>query len=92
MLIEEKINNLILSLENASSVTAEYINSRIEALHQEKQDIMKSFTHIPQKQNEIANFSDFDWENLSIEEKNKVARSFIEKVILTKNNVEIVFK
>ncbi len=92
MLIEEKINNLILSLENSSSVTSEYINSRIEALHLEKQSIMNSYVPVPQTQGDVAGFSDFDWDNLNIEGKNKVARSFIDKVILTQDNVEIMFK
>lgn len=92
MVIEEKINNLILSLENTSNITTEYINARIEALHQEKQNIMNTYTHIPQKQSDVANFNQEDWKKLSIEEKNKIARSFIEKVVLTKDNVEIFFK
>ncbi|NCC16577.1 MAG: recombinase family protein [Clostridia bacterium] len=94
MLIEEKINNLISTLESASSITVEYINARIEALHEEKQNIMKEYTSLPQKQqhNDVRTFNVDDWENLSIQDKNKVARNFIDKVVLTKDNVEIFYK
>ncbi len=94
MLIEEKINNLILSLETASNITIEYINARIEALHQEKQKYMSEYSTLPNKKNnnEIASFDFKDWAKLSIPDKNKIARGFIEKVVLTSGNIEIFFK
>ncbi len=73
-------------------MTAEYVNARIEALHREKQEIMNSYIDIPQKQKEVSSISINDWKKLTIEGKNKIARDFIDKVVLTKDNAEIFYK
>lgn len=92
--IDGKIENLISTLETATNISAEYINRRIDALHNEKQLLISQYSesltgsHIM----EIAPFSAEDWEKLSFDEKRNIARNLISKVILKKDGVTIQIK
>lgn len=92
--IDAKIENLVMSLENVSSVSASYINQRIETLHHEKQLLMHRYNESLSEYNiaEVAPFSAADWEKMSIEEKRNLARSMIDTVTLSEDGIHVKFK
>lgn len=89
--IDAKIENLILSLEDSSTVSASYINKRIEALDQEKQNIIQA--HAKQfSESKIVLPSIKDYDNMSFDEKKLLAQALIEKVYLSNKGLEITWK
>lgn len=92
--IDAKIENLIISLENVSNVSAQYINQRIETLHQEKQLLMYRYNNAIAEYNiaEVEPFSAADWEKMQLEEKRNLARSMIKTVFLSEDGIDVKFK
>ncbi len=92
--IDAKIENLILTLENVSSISAEYINRRIETLHHEKQLLMHRYNETLAEYNiaEIAPFSPGDWDAMDIEQKRQLVRTLIESVILSEDGISMHFR
>ncbi len=92
--IDGKIENLINTLENVSNISAEYINRRIEILHQEKQQLLyKSEEAIAGFHTaEVIPFTAKDWKNMAFSDKRDIARSLIDKVILSENGIDVQFK
>ena len=92
--IDAKIENLIVSLENVSNVSAQYINQRIETLHQEKQLLMYRYNKAIAEYNiaEVEPFSAADWEEMPLEEKRNMARSMIKAVFLSEDGIDVKFK
>ena len=92
--IDSKIENLINTLENVSNISAGYINQRIEVLHEEKQQLLcKSEKAIAGFHTaEVIPFAAKDWKNMSFADKRDIARSLIEKVILSENGIDVQFK
>ncbi len=92
--IDSKIENLIMSLESFSNVSAQYINQRIESLHHEKQLLMHKYNEAITEYNvaEVEPFSAADWETASMEEKRSTARYMINAVYLSENGLSIDFK
>ena len=92
--IDAKIENLIMSLESVSNVSAQYINQRIESLHHEKQLLMHQYNEVISEYNiaEINPFTAKDWEVMDMENKRNIARSVIDYVTLSKDNIHVEFK
>lgn len=92
--IDSKIENLISTLENVSQISAEYINRRIEALHREKQLLIHQYSEALTEYNsiEVIPFTAEDWENMSLDDKRDVAKSMIDRVILSKDGIDVIFK
>lgn len=92
--IDAKIENLIASLENSGAVSAQYINRRIESLHQEKQLLFHRYHQTISEYAiaEIAPFSAADWENMPPEEKRALLRSMVDAVMLSEDGVHVDFK
>ncbi len=92
--IDSKIDNLVLSLENISDVSATYINRRIEALHQEKLLLLAKYNTIiaDAQAIDIIPFSADDWYSMSMEDKREIAHSMIEKVLVFPDHVEVILK
>lgn len=95
--IDEKIEKLLNQLEEASNVTAKYINDRIEKLDAEKIGLsLKLNDELGNKVNNkkikdlINNFS--SWEELSFDDKKVFAKSLINKIYLGDNIVDIDWK
>ncbi len=92
--IDAKIENLIHTLENASQISAEYINRRIETLHQEKQLLLHQFAEALTTYNsmEMIPFSAKDWVTADICTKRDIARNMLEKVVLSKEGIFLHIK
>ena len=92
--IDSKIENLISTLENVSQISAEYINCRIETLHREKQLLIHQYSEALTEFNavEIIPFTAEDWENMSFEDRRDIAKSMIDRVVLSENGVDVRFK
>lgn len=92
--IDSKIENLISTLENVSQISAEYINRRIETLHREKQLLIHQYSEALTEFNavEIIPFTAEDWENMSFEDRRDIAKSMIDRVVLSEDGVDVRFK
>jgi len=89
--IDAKIDTLISSLESASCVTMEYINKRIEALDNEKKEILNRHTQALAKKPNIK-LPDFDYSSLSFDDKKYLREVFIDKILLKRDYIEILWK
>lgn len=89
--IDSKIEALISSLETASDVTMGYINKRIEALDAEKQTLLNQQTALVQKRQRFS-LPDLDYNNLSFNDKKMLLEIFVDRVLLTRDTVKIVWK
>ena len=94
MELDAKIENLLVSLESVSNISAEYINRRIETLHHEKQLILNQCAAAVEDYNtiDIQPFSAADWEVASMEEKRRIARTMINVVFLSEKGIKIDWK
>ena len=92
--IDAKIENLIMSLESVSNVSVQYINQRIESLHQEKQLLTYRYNEAISQYNiaEIKPFTASDWVKMPLEKKREIARSMIKVVFLSENGIDVKFK
>lgn len=89
--LDAKIENLIASLETANAITAEYVNQRVEALHNEKPLLLEQYTKSLSTANtkEVAPFSIGDWRAMSLEEKREIARSMIGRVVINQDGINV---
>ncbi|NLK37959.1 MAG: recombinase family protein [Epulopiscium sp.] len=90
--IDVKINNLISSLEDATGASMAYINKRIKELDEEKLALINMHSAEIKANKEKAFLPDFDYYNLSFEDKKYLAKLMIDKVILSDQVIEIVWK
>lgn len=88
--IDEKIQNLMncIASGGATSQTIVYINQEIEKLSKEK--IKLSQTMISTKKN--IPLEKIDFKKLCFEDKKIVAKSYIKKVVINDNSIEISFR
>lgn len=84
--IEQKINRLVDVLAESSEVSASYIAQKIDTLHKEREALMQQDQRKPHKTEQL------DFYSLGFEEKKIVAAQFIEKILLSGENVNIVWK
>jgi DNA invertase Pin-like site-specific DNA recombinase len=92
--IDEKIENLINQLQDSSTVTAKYINERIEKLDSEKKELSSQINnqlgHKINNQKIIELVNSFSsWQELSFEDKKNYIRVFINRIYLGNNNIDI---
>lgn len=92
--IDARIVNLIRVLENSSDVSYSYINSRIESLHAEKQDLMHEVAKIiiENKSVNIPPMTLEEWNEMSFDRKRDIARSLISTVCINDTDIVINFK
>lgn len=83
---DSKIERLVDVLTESSEVSASYISKKIEALHKERELLMQQDKKKPPKTEQ------FDFYSLSFEEKKVVAAQFIERILLSDENVNIIWK
>lgn len=84
--IEQKIERLVNALSECSDISAAYISKQIETLHKKREMLMVDVAKEPQQIKQI------DFFTLSFEDKKIIAAEFIEKILLGKNNVNILWK
>ena len=90
--IDAKIEALISNLEESTAITAKYINQRIATLDDEKQQLIEQHSKdIATKREQIV-IPDYDYNNLSFDEKRELAKLLVKHVWLGSGKVEIEWK
>lgn len=87
--IDQKIDRLVQAMEESSDVSIPYINRRIDKLDKERQTLLSKAAEVKPKPVKPAGFV---FDDLSFEEKKIVASTFIEKILVEGDNVEVVWK
>jgi len=95
---ETEINNLLDGLASSSGATIDHINKRINKLDDELKVLNKELS------DEVMSSKNIDknkivevkkliahWEDLEIEDKKKIAKIFINKILVSKDNIEIIW-
>lgn len=83
---DRKIERLVDVITESSEVSASYISKKIEALHKERERMIQQDNKKPVKPEQL------DFYSLGFEEKKVVAAQFIEKILLSNDTVNIVWK
>lgn len=84
--IEKKIERLVNALAASSEVSAEYIMHEIEKLHKERERILSANTLTHRTHNNL------NFKAASFDEKKIIAAEFIERILITGNEVNIVWR
>ncbi len=84
--IEQKISRLVEALSESSKTATPYIIAQIDALDKERESLLKN------SQKEDRPIKQIDFFSLEFEEKKVIASSFIEKILIHKDNVNIIWK
>ena len=86
--IEERIERLIAALSECGGVSASYINARIETLHRQREGLLGEL-----RQGEGGGQRQrLDFERADFDEKQIVARGFIEKIALQDDAADVIWK
>lgn len=95
--IKNEIENLINKIPMANEKVMSYINEKVNELDQQQINIQNQINLL--KNNEFENISDevikstlTNWNNLTFEDKKLIARTFIEKVIVYDDRLDIIYK
>ncbi len=95
--VEQKINNLVDGLADASGVTMKYLNEKITALEKEKRGLLQErqenrTSNITERQ--ICQFADILvlWDQMSIEQRREIGKLLIERIQVYNDKVEICWK
>lgn len=102
VIINDKINNLIEGLASASSITMKYINESLEKLDTEKAILENKLKDLTLKKynpdinvdkiKEITDNIDTIFDNSDLEQKKKIVKLLIDKIILSNDNLHIIYK
>lgn len=84
--IETKIERLVNALSEVSDVSAAYISKQIDALHKERESLMTD-----SKKCQVA-IGAIDFKALNFDDKKLVAAQFVDKILISGNEVNIVWK
>ncbi len=88
--IEEKIGNLVNALAESSAVTAKYVNSEIERLESQKQEIIAKLSSMAVSSSPLPLIIDFP--GLDFEDKKAVAAMIVKNVIVSPDETIVVRK
>lgn len=88
--IEEKINRLVGLMSEASDVSMKYINNQLEQLDMQKDQLLNEYKQPENDQKQ--NFQGITFNKLNFEEKKMVVQSFIEKIKVYDDEIEIIWK
>ena len=80
------------ALSEGSSVSMKYINKEIERLESHKQKIIKKNSKGDKFKNVKKVICKLNFNELDFEEKKKTAKELIERIEITENEVNIVWK
>lgn len=87
-LIEERIERLVTALSESSAVSVSYINAQIEKLHKQREKLLAEL----QKKKGLGHKQHLDFDAASFEEKQLIAREFIEKILLKDDEADVIWK
>lgn len=96
--VEENIKKLVDSLLNLNDIAVNYINERITELDSKKKMLLSKINKISmENSSQRINGEDLseylkNWDNYELEKKKSVAKTLIEKIVITDEEIEIVFK
>lgn len=95
--VQDEIESLINKIPMANEKVMKYINEKVELLEQQRCVLQNQLNVI--KNNNFESISDnmiratlTNWDNLSFEDKKLIASTFIEKVIIYDDRLDIVYK
>lgn len=88
--IDEKIERLVQSLVESTDVVMEYINREIGRLDRQKRALLEEVDKSNRQQSRKMKEIVFD--ELTMEEKRMAVDAFIEKILVSRNGIEIVWK
>lgn len=88
--IDERIERLISCIADSEDITVTYLNQQILKLDQEKRQILEEMEKM--RKNISGNYSKIDFGLLDMKEKHLTAATFIEKVLVGEDGIEIVWK
>ncbi len=84
--IEQRIERLVCAISRSGDVAVSYISAQIEALHKEREELLKS------SYKDIRDVKQIDFFTLSFDEKKIIAQTFIDKILIEGENVNIIWK
>lgn len=87
--IEQRIERLVQALAESSSVAVSYISKEIERLHNQREHFL---AQMGQGAGRKAEQKKVDFASASFEEKGMIAQAFIERILLTEDEINIVWK
>jgi len=90
LILENKIEKLISSISEASSISMKYINAQIEKYDKRCHVIQKQL--IDPTEDKRVKFNGIIFEELEFENKKLVAKSFLEKVLIFDEDIELCWK
>ncbi len=96
--VEENINKLVDSLLTLNETAGSYVNERIKELDNKKKQLQNKINklYMDNSPNKIngKDLSEYilNWDNYTLEQKKSVAKALIAKVVITDEEIEIVFK
>ncbi|HEX2927834.1 MAG TPA: recombinase family protein [Ruminiclostridium sp.] len=96
--VEENIKKLVDSLLNLNDIASNYVNERIAEFDSKKKTLLSKINKISiENSSQRINREDLpkylkNWNNYALEQKKSVAKTLIEKIVITDEEIEIVFK
>lgn len=90
MKIDEKIERLVMRLAEASDVTWDYIDTQIKKLDAEKRELESKLLKSQKKSSK--KYQNIIFAELDNMQKNTIASTFIEKILVGVDDIEIVWK
>lgn len=89
--VEEKICRLVNALAEGNSVSVKYINAELLRLDKQKQSLREQIKQLERLESKKEP-AKFDFEKLQFEEKKAVAFRTIDKILLSLDSLEIIWK
>jgi DNA invertase Pin-like site-specific DNA recombinase len=96
--VEENIKKLVDSLLTLNDISSKYVNEKITELDSRKNDLLGevnklSIGNLEQKVSK-EDLSEYliNWEGYTLDQKKKVARTMIERINITDDEIEMIFK
>ena len=95
--VQDEIENLINKISMANENVMKYINEKVEQLEQQRNTIQGQLNIIKNKNsedisNDVIRATLTDWDNLSFDDKKLIANTFIKKVLIYDDRLDIVYK
>ena len=87
--IEERIGRLVDALAESSAVSAAYISAQIDRLHARREKITQE---LKSEAGRRSKKSRVDFDRASMEEKRIIAREFIDRILLSEDSADVVWK